>query len=84
MRGDQYWSSFGQRHVSSVSVAPIWRESVSAERHEKCEAELKEEEKEEEEEEEEEEKEEKEQEEEELEAETGFWPRTRAGLVRRQ
>ena len=35
---------------------------------------------------EEEEKEEKEEEEkeEELEAETGFWPRTRAGLVRRQ
>ena len=38
-------------------------------RHEKCEAELKEEE---------------EEEEEELEAETGLWPRTRAGLLRRQ
>ena len=37
-------------------------------RHEKCEAELKE----------------KEEEEEELEAETGLWPRTRAGLLRRQ
>ena len=37
-------------------------------RHEKCEAELKEEKK----------------EEEELEAETGLWPRTRAGLLRRQ
>ena len=37
-------------------------------RHEKCEAELKEE----------------EEEEEELEAETGLWPRTRAGLLRRQ
>ena len=39
-------------------------------RHEKCEAELKEE--------------EEEEEEEELEAETGLWPRTRAGLLRRQ
>ena len=40
-------------------------------RHEKCEAELKE-------------KEEEKLEEEELEAETGLWPRTRAGLLRRQ
>ena len=45
-------------------------------RHEKCEAELKEEE--------EEEEEKKEEDEEELEAETGLWPRTRAGLLRRQ
>ena len=43
--------------------------------HEKCEAELKKE---------EEEKEEEEVKEEELEAETGFRPRTRAGLLRRQ
>ena len=42
-------------------------------RHEKCEAELKEE-----------EEEEEEKKEEELEAETGLWPRTRAGLLRRQ
>ena len=43
--------------------------------HEKCEAELKKE---------EEEEEEVKEEEEELEAETGFRPRTRAGLLRRQ
>ena len=64
--------------MSAVYLSPPSDVRVSVPSgHEKCEAELKEKK-------EEEEEEEAKIEEEELEAETGFWPRTRAGLLRRQ